>query len=67
MSEIKGQLFGILLVVAVFGVVGATLVSAFQDAANNVKEKITEEVDLTPKEEAIRINNFVIDNELMSF
>lgn len=40
MSEIKGQLLGIVLVVAVFGVVGGVLVTSFETAASNVAEKI---------------------------
>ena len=40
MSEIKGQLLGIVLVVAVFGVVSTVLVSAFKETAESLEEKI---------------------------
>lgn len=39
MSEIKGQLFGILLVILVFASVGTILATVFVNAANNVAEK----------------------------
>ena len=38
MSEIKGQLLGVLLVVAIFGAIGFTLYTAFQGAATKVSE-----------------------------
>ena len=41
MSEIKGQLLGIILVLAIFGVVGAALKSVF----NNMKDKVVESVE----------------------
>jgi uncharacterized protein involved in cysteine biosynthesis len=40
MSEIKGQLLGILLVIMVFASVGTILASVFVNAANNVAEKV---------------------------
>lgn len=40
MSEIKGQLLGIVLVVAVFGVVGTVLVTSFETAATSLQTKI---------------------------
>ena len=43
MSEIKGQLLGIVLVVAVFGVVGGVLVKAFQTSANNIATSVKKE------------------------
>lgn len=39
MSEIKGQLLGVLLVIAVFGAVSAVLFTAFKSSANKVVEK----------------------------
>lgn len=44
MSEIKGQLLGIVLVLAVFGVISGVLISAFQNSANKIKGEI-EEID----------------------
>lgn len=43
MSEIKGQLLGIVLVVAIFGAVAGVLLGAFKTAAANTAEKITTE------------------------
>ena len=45
MSEIKGQLLGIVLVVAVFGVVGGVLVTAFSKSASNISNKITKDYE----------------------
>ena len=39
MSEIKGQLLGILLVLVVFGAVSATLAGVFTKTANQISEK----------------------------
>ncbi|MBO7614353.1 MAG: hypothetical protein J6T15_01430 [Bacilli bacterium] len=41
MSEIKGQLLGIILVLAIFGIVGAALKSAF----TNMKDTVVEQVE----------------------
>ncbi len=38
MSEIKGQLLGVLLVVSIFGAIGFTLYTAFQGAATKVSQ-----------------------------
>ncbi len=43
MSEIKGQLLGIVLVVAVFGVVGGVLVTAFQASAKSIATSVQKE------------------------
>ncbi len=40
MSEIKGQLFAILLVVLVFASVGSILATVYVNAANEVAEKV---------------------------
>lgn len=40
MSEIKGQILGIVLVLAVFGVVAGTLYNAFVKSADEVGKKI---------------------------
>ena len=43
MSEIKGQLLSIVLVVAVFGAVAGILFTAFKNSATTEKKKITED------------------------
>ena len=40
MSEIKGQLLGIVLVIAVFGAVAGVLYTAFTTSANSVQTKM---------------------------
>ena len=46
MSEIKGQLLGIILVLTIFGVVGAALKTAF----TNMKDKVVESVETISSE-----------------
>lgn len=43
MSEIKGQLLGVVLVVGVFAAVAGVLVAAFKTAANGLSSKITDD------------------------
>ncbi|MCR5505852.1 MAG: hypothetical protein K6F07_02525 [Bacilli bacterium] len=45
MSEIKGQLLGIILVLTVFGVVGGALATIFYSMSQAVETKVTNEVD----------------------
>lgn len=40
MGEIKGQLLGILLVIAVFGAVAGILISTFKGSAETVEEQM---------------------------
>lgn len=40
MSEIKGQLLGIILTITIFGIVAGVMTSAFQKASESVKNKI---------------------------
>jgi anionic cell wall polymer biosynthesis LytR-Cps2A-Psr (LCP) family protein len=44
MSEIKGQLLGLLLVLAVFGVVKTVAVTMFQKTAESISSKVDQEV-----------------------
>ena len=46
MSEIKGQLLGIILVLAIFGIVGAALKAAF----TNMKDTVVEQVETISSE-----------------
>lgn len=50
MSELKGQLLGIVLVVAVFGAVSTVLIEAFKNAGNKIAKKIEDVDNLTNKE-----------------
>lgn len=44
MSEIKGQLLGLLLVLAVFAVVKTAAVAMFQKTADGISSKVDQEV-----------------------
>ena len=44
MSEIKGQLLGIILVVTIFGIVGGALAAIFSTLTNTVEDKVSEEI-----------------------
>lgn len=65
MSEIKGQLLGIVLVVAIFGAVAGVLLSAFKTAAANTAEQITTEPTIS--EEVLEAKNVVSSSELLTF
>ena len=77
MSEIKGQLLGIVLVVAVFGVVGGVLVTAFSKSADNISNKITKDYEYVEegntgvykeKTGTSSVDNFIISNDdLLTF
>ena len=49
MSEIKGQLLGIILVVTIFGAVAGVLLTAFTTAANNTSTKIANDAEIVAK------------------
>ena len=51
MSEIKGQLLGIILVLAVFGVVIGALTAAFQHSAETIQTRVEEAATLNQSEE----------------
>lgn len=64
MSEIKGQLLGIVLVVTIFGAVAGVLLTAFKTAAANTAEQITTEPSISEVSEA---KNVVSVSELLTF
>ncbi|MCQ2742843.1 MAG: hypothetical protein MJ239_06075 [Bacilli bacterium] len=43
MSEIKGQMLGLVLVLAVFGLIAGVIYASFQNSANSLSSKIEEE------------------------
>ncbi len=59
MSEIKGQLLGIVLVVAIFGAVAGVLLGAFNTAAENTTEKITADPEIVAPSEAHAANDLL--------
>ena len=50
MGELKGQLLGIILVIAVFGAVAGILISTFKGSAQTVQDRFDDamETDFTP-------------------
>jgi hypothetical protein len=44
MSELKGQLLGMILVFAIFGAIASILIASFKNAATKVGEQVGEEV-----------------------
>lgn len=56
MSEIKGQLLGIVLVLAVFGAVSTALLAAFKTATDNVSQKVSEETTITTEANLLNSN-----------
>ncbi len=45
-SEIKGQLLGLLIVLAIFGVVGGSLMKAFGNTSDTIVKRVEEQVSL---------------------
>ena len=45
MSEIKGQLLGMVLVLAIFAVVGGVLYGVFKNTADKIDQKVTSAVE----------------------
>ena len=45
MSEIKGQLLGIILVITIFGVIGGALTAIFYSLTHTVESEVTDKVE----------------------
>lgn len=58
MSEIKGQILGVVLVLAIFGAIGTVLLNAFKTSADEVSEKIIDDTVKTSTDGSIRLLNF---------
>ncbi len=69
MSEIKGQLLGIVLVISVFGVVAGLLTYAFKSSANSIANKIIEEPTITEKAPTTdsAVYSYISDDNLLTF
>lgn len=59
MSEIKGQLLGILLVIGVFGVVATTVSGIVESLNNSLIEQANEVVNETTKEVTVNYSYFL--------
>lgn len=53
MSEIKGQLLGIILVLAIFGIVGAALKGVFTSMKDSIEESVKTIGNDTPDEKTV--------------
>ena len=80
MSEIKGQILGVVLVLAIFGAIGTVLVTAFTNNAKNIANKIGSQSGTTDDDtqfiedaknnagKSINTNNIDLSNlELLTF
>ena len=45
MSEIKGQLLGIILVIMVFGIVAASITTVFKNLTSSVSSEVADAID----------------------
>ena len=71
MSEIKGQILGVVLVLAIFGAIGTVLVNSFKTSATNVTQKMnsadTEIIDANKNPAGKLSNDLLNNNELLTF
>lgn len=72
MSEIKGQILGVVLVLAIFGAIGTVLVNAFTTSATEIGKKISTDTEPTPTVSktttSANANNIDLSNlELLTF
>ena len=61
MSEIKGQILGVVLVLSIFGAIGTVLVTAFKNSADNIASKITAEdklIESSSTDSTNKTNNY---------
>jgi len=67
MSEIKGQLLGIVLVVTIFGAVSTALVAAFNSATKTVTQAVEDYSIKDPLPPETEDNNSFYLKELLTF
>ena len=60
MSEIKGQILGIVLVLAIFGAVAGVMISLFTNTASDLEEKVSTNIESV----LLAKNNDVVDANL---
>ena len=60
MSEIKGQILGVVLVLAIFGAIAAIMVNFFKTTAQDLETKVSDNID---NAFAAR-NSYVVDANL---
>ena len=57
MSEVKGQLLGIIMTIAIFGIVFAAMVTAFTTASNSVSTKVKDAATTSTPAAAVDLVN----------
>ena len=57
MSEIKGQLLGIILVLMIFGVVSGAMVALFSNFTKAVENNVSELVDTTKESDLLSVTS----------
>ncbi len=72
MSEIKGQLLGIILVLIVFGAISVGMVSVFKSTASNVADRASEvtvaaELEAQKTETPSENNGFILSGSLLNY
>ena len=50
MSEIKGQMLGLVLVLAIFGLIGTSIYAAFKTSSTNLASEMSNESTLIAKD-----------------
>ena len=64
MSEIKGQLLGVILVLMVFGAVSAAMVIIFNKLTKNVEDQVSEMTNSSSKSNAYQLSEYISYKEL---
>lgn len=59
MSEIKGQLLGIILVLMVFGAVSAAMVIIFNKLTKNVEDQVSEMTNTSSKNSIYQLSEYI--------
>lgn len=59
MSEIKGQLLGIILVLMVFGAVSAAMITIFNNLTKSVQEQVDEAINSSSKKQAYVVGDYL--------
>lgn len=62
MSEIKGQILGIILVLAIFGSIAGVLMALFNNTASNLESKLDNEVSNVNEYEATFVGKLTLND-----
>ena len=62
MSEIKGQILGIIIVLAIFGSIAGVLMTLFNNTASNLESKLDNEVSNVNEYEATFVGKLTLND-----